>query len=505
VEVNAMKLIRNVFAAGLLTAATVMACSSQQGSTGTAGNGTGNVGTVGGQKNDGTGIVGANLSLAPGVSLTALNWTISNGTNSYSGTVQIGDAQSVEWQAGGILAGSGYSVTVTGADSLGEPCTGGTTTTFSVGAGATTFVGLAVVCAGTSDAAVAADVGMGNVFIDASVSRTTAAPTQCPGITALSIDPAEQLAGVPSSLTLATTGPASTITWSVVPATGGTFSNPNSATPTFTCAASSATTGSLPLRITATVALPDSGACAGVAFTTMTGIFQCEQSLTGADSGTVVDSGTVIDTGVDTGVDSGTATDASDGGGAVLLAACTTSTAACVQCQGNASGLCSPTEAVIVNFDIAQNVAVAPGPAPAASCYNCLLQAGCIDDTIFPDSGHECGDLTGSFTAGDGNTGTASSLCLATVQCVIGSACAETNGGLDNCYCGAGGGSPSACPGNGAATNGVCKTQETNGFLAAPTDATNTLKNFTDTTEPSGLANQIFICAQASSCTQCLL
>jgi hypothetical protein len=204
------------------------------------------------------------------------------------------------------------------------------------------------------------------------------------------------------------------------------------------------------------------------------------------------------------GADTGPATvDASDGGG---LVPCTASgQTACVQCQGNASLVCSPTEAAIVAFDIRQNVATAPGPDPNTSCYTCLLQAGCIDDTVFPDTGHECGDLpAGNFTAGSGSVGPATTLCLATVECVIGSACAETNGGLDNCYCGAGGGSPSLCPGNGPAANGACKDQETSGFLASPNDATNTLKNYTDTTEPSGMANQIFICALASSCSSCL-
>ena len=183
----------------------------------------------------------------------------------------------------------------------------------------------------------------------------------------------------------------------------------------------------------------------------------------------------------------------------------------CVACEGNAvgaensGGICTPTEAVLVQFDIQQGLANDAGASPGSSCYSCLYNSGCIDDTQYPDTGHECEDLpAGSFTSGSGTTASLDALCLATLRCVLGTDCAATNGGLDNCYCGPAGGSPSQCPANGPATNGACKGPETDGFIAMPNDATNTLKNFADTTEPSGMANQIIICAQASSCTQCL-
>jgi hypothetical protein len=85
-----------------------------------------------------------------------------------------------------------------------------------------------------------------------------------------------------------------------------------------------------------------------------------------------------------------------------------------------------------------------------------------------------------------------------------GAGCAATNGGVDNCYCGAGGGSPSQCPSNGPATNGLCKAEETNGLHFDPNDSTDILKNFSDRAEPSGVANQIIVCARANGCTQCL-
>ena len=81
--------------------------------------------------------------------------------------------------------------------------------------------------------------------------------------------------------------------------------------------------------------------------------------------------------------------------------------------------------------------------------------------------------------------------------------CASTNGGVSNCYCGPGGGSPSVCPSNGAATNGICKTAETNGFLATANDAVTILNNYNNLSQPSGQANQIFVAANGT-CNQCL-
>jgi hypothetical protein len=219
----------------------------------------------------------------------------------------------------------------------------------------------------------------------------------------------------------------------------------------------------------------------------------------------------------------GAGLDASDGGAS--LAPCTMAGQTnCVQCGGNladdaghAAGVCSPTEALFVQFDISKGRVTAPGPErcdaitdvnptlnATRACYCCLYKSGCIDDTVLSDTGHECGDLpSGNFPAGNGNSDSYGSLCLATIQCVRDTGCALTNGGIDNCYCGPGGGSPAQCPKNGPATNGVCKTQETNGFKFPPDDSTNILKNYDDHAEPSGIANQIFVCGNVNGCTQC--
>jgi hypothetical protein len=211
-----------------------------------------------------------------------------------------------------------------------------------------------------------------------------------------------------------------------------------------------------------------------------------------------------------------------DGGDAgPSLVPCTTAgQTQCVSCQGNAAdggagGLCTPTEALLVELDIARGSVTDagsdpydpnnPGVAAASGCYTCLYNSGCLDDTTFGDTGHECGDLpSGDFASGDGTTDMYSTLCLATLQCILGSGCALTNGGPTNCYCGSGGGSQGQCPKNGPATDGVCKGPETDGFKFTPNDSTDILKNYSDNAEPSGVANQILVCANANSCFQCL-
>src|SRR5260370_5885785 len=233
-----MKLFRNALAAGLLAGATVIACSSQHGTntaTGkTNGNSVGsNPGNVG---QEGTGSVGMHLTIGPGINLYALNWTVTNGTNSYSGTVQIGDAQSIEFVAGGILAGSGYTVTLTGTDSAGDFCQG-VSAAFSVAASATSFTGVLITCTQDTDATTAANVNTGSVHVDAGVNVVAQGARSCPGISSFSISPAEILAtGQTAQLNVATIGPVPTsIQWTVSGGAGGGFSDPNAANPTVSC------------------------------------------------------------------------------------------------------------------------------------------------------------------------------------------------------------------------------------------------------------------------------
>jgi hypothetical protein len=288
-----MKIIRNAIAVGTIAAASLVACSSQHGATGT-GNGSSQpqVGSVGQQGNVGT--VTALWQIGTGINIYALTWTISGPAGTFGPlTANFGDAQSAEWVAGGIAAGLGYTISVSGADSNNDPCSG-TSGTFSVTAGQTTQVQVSVICLQPTDAQAAADVTQGSVAVEAGITVQPVAPFTCPGITSFSISPAELLGTQPATLSILTTGPVSSTTWSVSgcnavngPGTGtvGGFVGADGGTPgnqptvSFSC-------GSCNGQVTVTASLanaqvePGSDAatnvCLGAPFTTFTGLINCE-------------------------------------------------------------------------------------------------------------------------------------------------------------------------------------------------------------------------------------
>jgi stigma-specific protein Stig1 len=526
-----MKLIRNAFAASIAVAALAVAACSSHGSnsTGTAGNtnpGQGQIGSLNGTVGN-TGTVGAHLTIGTGVNVTALSWTIQGvgaNENGYTGTVNIGDAQSVEWVAGGINAGT-YTIIVTGSDSSGDPCNG-SSASFNVTAGATVQAGLFVTCIVPPDSSFAADVHTGSVEVDASVTLVGTPPVACPGITSLSINPAEQVAGVPAQLNLVTTGPTPVITWTVSPAGDGTFSNVNAANPTFTCTNST----SNPLTITATVANPDSGLCAGQTFTTLSAFFNCESgtltcaqinpatpnACTGADGGsTCVNFQTDVNNCGSCGHTCTAGTPVCQAG--ICIApppvACTGFTAGantpagCVTCPASPNGVCTATEQVIIAHDILKNAQLAGAPK-TTSCYSCLVINACLDSSAaaFPAgngsgiavTNSECGDPSG---AGDNppfnNVNVSGASAAATAACIDALSCALTSNNtspasecslsqappsVSNCYCGADTGS--TCLSSPAAAIGVCASK-----IAADigtTDPTTVLSHFTDTTFSGG-------------------
>jgi hypothetical protein len=188
----------------------------------------------------------------------------------------------------------------------------------------------------------------------------------------------------------------------------------------------------------------------------------------------------------------------------------------CVQCTGSLNPpICTATEALIVARDIARGNLTSAGqlnPNTAAdqgSCYTCLNAKACLDDNA-QDTGNECADtpdLTGA-AAGSGVT-----QCLATLACILTSDC-EGPGGIAGtsavasqenvqlCYCG-GDHAGSVCSTAGAATDGVCVTQEATGFGFPYSDNKEILANYGSQVYPSGSANAMFQCAASNHCTIC--
>lgn len=464
-----MKLIRNAVVVGAVAAASVAACSSQQGSStaGTGHNGGSPTGSLLGNGGD-MGSIHAALTIADG-SLYSLNYTCTGPAVIPSGTVNFNDAQSVEWVLGGIPAGTGYQCTLSGTDTNGDPCAG-TTSSFPIIAGAVTGATVVVTCNVPTDASTLADVNTGSVGFDASVVVNQQGAYACPGINAFSISPSEVIGSQTAQLGVNEIGPVglaadggpttSDIVWTATCGTPpcGTFSNPNGTTPTFTCGPDLA---DQIVTITAQVTNYEtnvatgvtSDVCAGAKFTTIQATIDCEGGGTFSCVGTpATPNACSTDAGVNTCVNfstdvnncgscfhvcpappagdtetcqSGTCTAVAPpaGGPCTQLVggvpADNTGNTKCVQCDQNTTKLCTNTEAIIVTRDQEKGLINAAGTAPtAASCYECAVNAGDLDSTVQGFSGEECDDLTG----------TALQLCLNALNCYLGSPQAGTAG-----------------------------------------------------------------------------
>jgi hypothetical protein len=151
-------------------------------------------------------------------------------------------------------------------------------------------------------------------------------------------------------------------------------------------------------------------------------------------------------------------------------------------CWGNAGGVCTPTEELLMQHD------------PTGACYSCMVNTGCLDDTVYGDTNHECGDLAGT---------TQQSACLAVASCILGSKCAAS--AVSTCYCGTAG-LATTCQGNPAPgpINGACASQIATGEGFPVNDGTDITKNYTNTSLPSGMAAQLFQCALANACYGCV-
>jgi hypothetical protein len=519
----------------------LLACSSQHGSTAGAAGGP-NIG-INSEGHAHTGSIGMHLTIGNGVHVNALNWSITNGTNTYTGTVQITDdagneAQSVEFVAGGIQAGSGYVVTLSGSDSRGDPCNGASATV-TVTAGATSSATVLVVCTVPTDASLATAADSGNIAVEAGVVLVNQAPFVCPGITGVSVSPASIMPPETAALTATFTGSSGgtqTLLWTTDCA-GASISNSTSPSATFAC-------GSTPGGIchaTLTVGLDGTAAdggtvgqvCTGVANTTTTESIACESGGSCdcfppnvnicSPPCTCVNFQTDPNNCGGCGVVCGAATPVCKAGACIAQPPTSCTSAPCaasgpnsVQCPNSptSDGVCTPTEATIATKDI--NAGNLTGgqlnafvntttTAGQGSCYTCLNAKACLDDNAM-DTGNECADSPA--TAGG------PSACLTTLNCIISNDCQGIGGiagtadttsqeNVNLCYCG--GANPgSACSASGLVPAGLCDAQEAAGLGFPLSDNTDILLNFGSKTLPSGIANHIFQCAVSNKCTLCL-
>jgi hypothetical protein len=174
----------------------------------------------------------------------------------------------------------------------------------------------------------------------------------------------------------------------------------------------------------------------------------------------------------------------------------------CVQCQlndtlPNSAKTCTATEAQFVQYDIDRGLATAPGPDSASSCYTCLAQNSCLDETHFGDINRECEDPSIAV-------GTAAQ-CHAIIDCVLGSntgagTCAKPS--MFACYCGT---APvtTACYNNPSAANGACDAQIAAGLGFPTLDGIDNVFHFDDSYRAGGAADRIFECSHTNLCGAC--
>jgi phospholipase C len=263
-------LVRNALLLGAVGVACVaapqMGCSS-----GNLGESGGTVGDNTDRTPSGDGTVGMRLTLPGGSQLDTVSWAITGGPTGatsanpvQSNTVNVTNSLSVSFSIGGLPAGSGYVITLSGTTTNGQTSCGGSAT-FSVQSQATTSVSVQLACS--------------NAAPDAGSAAVSASTFDCATVQSLSAVPTEVIVGNPVSVTATATGPnpaALAYAWT---APSGSFSAPSAQTSNFTCSVA----GSIPLTVTVTDgAIPSGSTCP--TSTTSTVNVQCDGHLDAAQA-----------------------------------------------------------------------------------------------------------------------------------------------------------------------------------------------------------------------------
>jgi hypothetical protein len=130
-------------------------------------------GSHGGAPSGSVGSVALLVRGAPGVTLNSFAYSLT-GPSTSSGAINVTSSLTVSAVIGGIAAGSGYSLTLTGTSVDGQTSCAGTSTSFNVVAAATTLVSVAIDCHGAATT--------GSVLVNGTFNL-------CPNIDSVSANP----------------------------------------------------------------------------------------------------------------------------------------------------------------------------------------------------------------------------------------------------------------------------------------------------------------------------
>ncbi|HLK91496.1 MAG TPA: metallophosphoesterase [Polyangia bacterium] len=167
----------------------------------------------------GAGSVALVLSGGAGV-VNAFSYSIT-GPNSYSGSINVANSATVSALIGGIAAGSGYALSITGASTDGKTSCAGASASFSVSAGATTSVSVVIDCKAPGKT--------GSVAVNGTINI-------CPNINSVSANPpVGNTIALASSASDPDGGPQPvSYSWTT---SSGTLSSATAQNPTLTCTA----------------------------------------------------------------------------------------------------------------------------------------------------------------------------------------------------------------------------------------------------------------------------
>lgn len=269
-----------------------------------------------------TGMIGVALNVAPGISLTTANYTIT-GPNGYSASssVNVANSDKLGFTGSGLPAGSGYTIVVTASGSA-KACSG--TAGFAVAARMTTNVAIQMSCKEPPHT--------GGVTFNGALNV-------CPRLGGLSVMPAQAAVGqglaVGADWSDTDGGPMPlSFHWA---ASSGTFTNPSSATTSFFCSAP----GTVTLSFTVSDGDPAPG-CAATGSVQVTCLDPLVAQCSGRPEGTACNDGNACTQG-----------DHCHAG--VCTAGTPVTCAALDQCH--AAGVCDPSSGVCSNPNKANGVA----------------------------------------------------------------------------------------------------------------------------------------------------
>ncbi len=196
-------------------------------------------GCAGDPMEEDTGGISMELQIAPGVTVNTVNWTISNATTGFtrSGSVNVQFSNTIKFQTGGIPAGDGYTIALEAVSVDGTlTCSG--SAGFSVTTASVSSVAVTLNCSTTPP-------GAGTVVVDGTTQI-------CANLDSLSASPLETAVNTPISLS-ATASVGSLTPAFAWTATAGTFDDPTSAAPIFTCPS---TPGDVTITVTVSPSAP---------------------------------------------------------------------------------------------------------------------------------------------------------------------------------------------------------------------------------------------------------